>query len=158
MRKIVRFLGIVLVIGFIAIQFFQPEKNNAPITENHIFRYEQVPEDIQTVINNACMDCHSNHTNYLWYHRITPVSWMVSKHVTNGKEELNFSEWGEMDVFEKITKLEEICQETERKTMPIKSYKVLHSEAKLTDEQISDICNWSTKLSEDLLAKAIESD
>uniref|UniRef100_UPI003216FFF8 heme-binding domain-containing protein n=1 Tax=uncultured Draconibacterium sp. TaxID=1573823 RepID=UPI003216FFF8 len=156
MRKIVRLAGIVLVVAFVVMQFFHPEKNSADSTENHIFNTEQIPPNIQTILKNACMDCHSNHTSYSWYHRIAPVSWMVNKHIKDGKKELNFSEWSEMDVFEKITKLEEACQETERKTMPIKSYRNIHAVARLTDEQIAELCNWSTKLSEELLAKAIE--
>lgn len=155
MGKIVRFVGIVLAVGFIAMQFFQPEKNSEVTTKNHIFNAEQVPPNIQTLLKSACFDCHSNYTNYLWYHQIAPVSWMVNKHIKNGKKELNFSVWGKMDVFEKITKLEEACQETERKTMPLKSYRNIHADARLTDEQIAELCNWSTKLSEELLAKAI---
>lgn len=155
MRKIVRLLGIVLLLGFIVLQFFQPEKNKSAITSTHIFKQEQVPENIQSLVTEACLDCHSNNTRYTWYHFV-PVAWMVNEHVIDGKKELNFSEWSAMDVFDKITILEEICQETERNTMPLKSYKIIHPKAKLTAEQISDLCAWTTKLSEELLAKAIE--
>jgi len=155
MRKTVRLLGLFVLLGLVTLQFFQPEKNKADTTKDHIFEVEQVPASIQTLVNNACMDCHSNNTHYPWYNNIVPVSWMVNKHIIEGKNELNFSEWGTMDVFEKIAKLEEVCQEAERKTMPLKSYKIIHSKAKLSDEQIAELCNWTTKLSEELLAKAI---
>lgn len=155
MRKTFLFLGLTLVLGFIVLQFFQPEKNESEITSNHIFKQEQVPENIQALFTEACLDCHSNNTRYTWYHFV-PVAWMVNEHVIDGKKELNFSEWGDMDVFDKITILEEVCQETERKTMPLKSYKIIHPKAKLTEEQTSDLCEWTTKLSEELLAKAIE--
>nr|WP_321355990.1 heme-binding domain-containing protein [uncultured Draconibacterium sp.] len=156
MRRILRFLVIILLLAFIVIQFFQPEKNSDGVSSNHIFNQVEVPENIQTLLTNACLDCHSNHTNYWWYNHIAPVSWMVDNHITEGKSELNFSEWGTMDIFEKITKLEEICQETERKSMPLKSYRTIHPKAKLSDEQIAELCDWTTKLAEELLANAAD--
>ena len=154
MRRILRILIIFLLLTFIVIQFFQPEKNSGEVSSNHIFNQVEVPENIQTILTTACMDCHSNQTNYWWYNHIAPVSWMVSDHITEGKSELNFSEWGTMDIFEKITKLEEICQETERKSMPLKSYRTIHPKAKLSDEQIAELCDWTTKIAEELLANA----
>lgn len=156
MRKIFLVLGIILLLGFIILQFFQPEKNKSDVTQNHIFEQEQVPVQIQTLMTEACLDCHSNNTRYLWYHNISLVSWMIKNHVDEGKDELNLSNWAEMDVFEKITMLEEICQETERKTMPLESYRNLHPKAKLSEEQIATLCSWTSKLSEELLAKAME--
>ena len=154
MRKIVLLLGIIIVLGFIVLQFFQPEKNREEITANPIFNQEQVPDKIKTTLTEACLDCHSNNTRYTWYH-FMPVSLMVNKHVIEGKDELNFSEWGKMDVFDKITILEEMCQETERNSMPLKSYKIIHPKAKLKDKEIAELCDWTTKLAEELLAKAI---
>lgn len=155
MQKLFFLFALVLILGFITIQFFQPEPNKAEMDEYHIFKQEQVPEAMKSLFQVACLDCHSNNTKYEWYHKIAPVSWMVNKHVIDGKNELNFSDWGKMDVFDKITILEEICQEAERKTMPLKSYKIIHPKAKLSEEQISELCEWTTKLSEELLAKAI---
>lgn len=153
MRKIVLLLGIIIVLGIIVIQFFQPQKNQSEIEVIHIFKQEQVPENIKTILSGACLDCHSNNTNYTWYH-FMPIGLMVNKHIIEGKNELNFSDWGNMDIFEKITILEEICQETERRTMPLKSYKIIHPEAKLKDKEIAELCEWTTKLAEELLAKA----
>lgn len=155
MRKIVYISGIILLLGFVVLQFFQPEKNKGEITADHLFEQEQVPGPIKTLLNEACMDCHSNSTRYTWYHFV-PVAWMVNRHVIEGKDELNFSDWGKMDVFDKITLLEEACQETKRKSMPLKSYKIIHPKAKLTEEQVAALCDWTTKLSEELLAKAME--
>ena len=156
MRKIFRLFGIILLLGFVILQFFQPAKNKSDLRQNHIFEQEQVPTQIQNLMTEACLDCHSNNTRYLWYHNISPVSWMIKKHVDEGKDELNLSNWAVMDVFEKITKLEEMCQETERKTMPLKSYRLIHPKAKFSEEEIAALCTWTTKLSEELLAKAMK--
>ena len=152
MWKLFRIVVIVLFVAFITIQFFQPEKNISTDISNHIFEKEQVPENIKLIFKNACLDCHSNQTNYLWYHKISPVSWMVNKHVVAGKDELNLSDWGEQDIYDKIVILEDICQEVERKKMPIKSYTAMHKKAKLSDEQIAELCSWTERLGLELLA------
>lgn len=154
MRRIVRWLGIILVLAFVVLQFFQPEKNKSKITSDHFFEQEKVPEQIKVMLSEACLDCHSNNTRYTWYHFV-PVAWMVNNHVIDGKDELNFSEWAKMDLYDKITILEEASQEIERGSMPLKSYKIIHPKAKLTEEQIAELCDWTTKLSEELLAKAM---
>lgn len=150
MRNFFKIVILLFVISFLAIQFFQPEKNSGEFTENHIFRIEQIPDEIKKSLQNACMDCHSNQTNYLWYHKIAPVSWMVSKHVIDGKDELNFSDWGEMDAFDKIGSLEDIYKEVNRKTMPLKPYVAMHKSAKLSEEQIAGLLEWTKKQSETL--------
>jgi len=85
MRLLFKIFIISGIIAFIVIQFFQPEKNVGEITQNHIFKQEQLPENVQQTFQNACMDCHSNNTNYPWYNKIAPVSWMLKKHGTEGK-------------------------------------------------------------------------
>lgn len=151
MKKIFRIVIILLLATFVVIQFSQPKKNLGDISENHIFQMEAIPENIKTILKNSCLDCHSNQTTYLWYHKIAPVSWMINHHVVDGKKELNFSNWEDMDIFDKITKLEEMCKETERKKMPLKPYVIMHPKAKLSAEDIIEICNWSEKLSLEML-------
>lgn len=156
MQKIIRIFLLVLLLTFIVAQFFQPKKNTSEASENHILTLHSVPEEVAGILKNSCLDCHSNTTNYHWYHYISPASWLVANHIREGKKELNFSEWGNMDVFSQITKLEEICQESEQKEMPLKSYLLMHPKAKLSDEQIATLCDWTTRLSEELLVKAAE--
>jgi dsDNA-binding SOS-regulon protein len=156
MRLVIKILFVIGVVTFIVIQFFQPEKNISVITQNHIFKQEQLPENVQQTLKNACMDCHSNNTDYPWYNKIAPVSWMLNKHVTEGKKELNFSEWGEMDAYDKIGALEDIRQEIEQKTMPLKEYAALHKEAKLTDEKRAALIAWIDKKGGELVKSSSE--
>jgi cytochrome c553 len=156
MRKIITILLVLLVAGFVIIQFFQPEKNSVAETSDHIFQKENIPDEIKTILKNACLDCHSNQTRYLWYHNIAPVSWLVDKDVKHGKEELNFSQWGQSDDFDKIGYLEEICKEVEQGKMPLKPYVAMHKKAKLTEEQVAKLCAWTEKLAEELVAASIK--
>jgi hypothetical protein len=156
MRLFIKILVTNGIIAFVVIQFFQPEKNIGEVTQNHIFRQEQLPENVQLTIQNACLDCHSNNTRYPFYDRIAPASWMVSKHVTEGKKELNFSEWGTLDAYDKIKALEDIRQELEQNTMPLKAYVVMHREAKLSEEQKSALYSWIDKKGEELVKSSVE--
>ena len=156
MRLIIKIIVVIGIVTFIVIQFFQPEKNVGEITQNHIFKQEQLPENVHQILKNGCMDCHSNNTNYPWYNNFAPVSWMLNKHVTEGKHELNFSEWGEMDAYDKIGALEDIRQEVEQKTMPLKSYTAIHREAKLSDEQRAALIAWIDKRGSELVKSSSE--
>ncbi len=152
MKRLIKIVLAILLMTFVIMQFFQPEKNISTDISNHIFEKEQIPGNIKSILKNACLDCHSNQTNYLWYHNISPVSWMVNKHVVDGKNELNLSDWGELDIFDKIAILGDICDEVERKKMPLKEYTLMHKEAKLSDKQIAELCAWTEKLGLELLA------
>jgi hypothetical protein len=156
MRLFIKIFAAILAIAFVVIQFFQPEKNIGEINEDHIFRQEQLPENLQQILSNACFDCHSNNTNYPWYNQVAPVSWMLSKHVINGKDELNFSEWGKLDAYDKIVALEDIRQEVEQKTMPLKGYVAMHKEAKLSEEQVAALLDWIDKRGAELVNSSVE--
>lgn len=151
MKKIVVYGIAVLAVVFIIMQFFQPEKPVVAVTGDHLFEQVQVSEDIQAMLRTSCLDCHSDQTRYLWYHYIMPVGWMVNNHITEGKAELNLSEWGNMELLDKITALDNMCEEVENDQMPLKSYLLIHRNAKLSDEQKTQLCEWTKKLSEELL-------
>ena len=145
MRRILIIFLVFALVAFIILQFFQPEKNNNTDTTNLIFKHEQIPADVEAIISNACLECHSNNTKSVWYDRISPVSWMINKHVVDGKKELNFSEWGTFDDYDKIGALEDIRQEVERATMPLKPYVLMHPEAKLSEDQKKSLLAWIDK-------------
>jgi hypothetical protein len=49
--------------------------------------------EVGAILDRACKDCHSNQTRVPWYGHVAPVSWMVSQHVNQLREILNFSDW-----------------------------------------------------------------
>lgn len=156
MRLLLKIIAVAVIVAFVLIQFYQPEKNISTDSQNLIFKHEQIPENVQQIFKNACMDCHSNNTNYLWYHKIAPVSWLVNKHIIKGKKELNFSEWGKMDDYDKIGAVEDIRQELEQKTMPLKQYVLMHRKAKLTDEDRAAVFAWLDKKGNELVKSSVE--
>jgi hypothetical protein len=152
MKKI-KIAGLVLAGIFIVFQFFQPEMNLSGYGDHNILVKEKLPENIGNMLKHSCFDCHSNLTNYPWYDRIAPASWLVAHHIKEGKQQLNFSEWGSKDVIDKITILGKIADEVKSGSMPIRSYTMMHRDAGLSKEQVNELVSWTEKLSEELLAK-----
>jgi len=48
----------------------------------------------RALAERACFDCHSNQTGWPWYSSIAPFSWLIQHDVDEGRQRLNFSEWG----------------------------------------------------------------
>ncbi|WP_312075532.1 heme-binding domain-containing protein [Chryseobacterium sp.] len=127
---------IVILVGFIMIQFFPIDKTNPPLEPGMDFiRIKNTPPDIAKLIRNSCYDCHSNETKYPWYASIAPSSWFLKNHINEGRKELNFSTFATYESSRQIHKLEECAEMIEKKKMPLESYYLGHQDAKLSDEE-----------------------
>ncbi|WP_396600296.1 heme-binding domain-containing protein [Algibacter sp. R77976] len=135
---------ILLLIGFIIAQFFGPDKNEGEIASMDAFMAEtNPPEDVKIILQEACIDCHSDVTRYPWYNNITPVNYWLADHVKHGKKHFNISKWEGNSVKRKDHKFEELIEMVEEKEMPLNSYTWTHSEAKLSDAQIKSVIDWA---------------
>ena len=142
-------IGFVLL--FIAAQFIQPSKNEgASAGPADITRALTVPDDVLALLKTSCYDCHSNHTDYPWYDRISPVSWWVAGHIKEGKRELNFTEFGNYSRKKQLNKLKETVELVEAGEMPLKSYLLLHGDARLTEAQKKRLTDWTKKAADGL--------
>jgi len=92
------------------------------------------------VLVRACGNCHSNHTDWPWYRHVAPVSWWIARHVREGREKLDFSEWDPYSVWQKRDKLESMCGLISTGRMPPQLYTAMHPEAKLTEKEESSVC------------------
>ena len=143
-RKIVKWVVVIGVIAFIAMQFVRPSRVNPPVDESKtIFATGKVPQDVRAIINRSCIDCHTHTTVWPWYSNIAPMSWLVVEDVEEGREELNFSTWADSTPKRQEHKLEEICEVVEEREMPLKNYLLLHPSAKLSDADRRRLCEWS---------------
>lgn len=143
--------GILLLI-LIGIQFIRPERNESTgITDKDISQQYYIPDDIQVMLQRACYDCHSNHTNYPWYTNIQPIGWWMSVHIEDGKEKLNFNEFGALKPKEQDHVVDEIIEVLENGEMPLPSYLAMHGEAKLF-EDTAVLIDWARKLKKEIAA------
>ena len=82
----------------------------------------------------ACYDCHSNEVVWPWYTNIAPVSWLATRDVNEGRDELNFSEW---DTGEQET--DDLAEVIESGEMPPIYYGWMHPAARLTDAELQQL-------------------
>lgn len=144
--KLLKKAATFLLIAFIVMQFFRPEKNQSDATHASFFETETNPGDeVLLVLKNACYDCHSDHTRYPWYNTIAPVNYWLDDHVRHGKGELNFSDWEQYSADKKDHKLEEVIEEVKEGKMPLDEYTWTHAEARLTEDQKQAVTDWAAK-------------
>ncbi len=157
MRKPVKIAGLVLAVALVVAQFIQPDKNLSEGPNEHdILGALEVPDQVAGLLKNSCFDCHSNHTRYPWYSKISPVSWYLNHHVKEGKEALNFDEFGLLSQRKMITSLSNVCEVIESGTMPLASYRLIHRDAVPGGDQVTAICDWSESESERLISAGTE--
>ncbi|MBC7534223.1 MAG: heme-binding domain-containing protein [Ferruginibacter sp.] len=132
-----------LVLIFVAIQFIQPAYNRSgQVLPADFLTLYKPPENVTAILQNACYDCHSNNTVYPWYSKIQPMAWMMGKHISEGKEELNFSDFGSYTSRRQISKLKSIANQVKDEEMPLTSYKWMHKKANLSKEEKALIIDW----------------
>lgn len=143
-EKVLKRIALALVLVFIGMQLIRPQKNDgAADTPNDITHVVTVPDTVMRMLKASCYDCHSNKTNYPWYAEIAPSSWWLANHIREGKAELNFSEFSQYSKRRMKTKLNSIGEQVDKREMPLKSYLLIHGNAKLSDGQIQIIKAWA---------------
>jgi len=82
MKRKLWFYGLILVLG---IQFFPLNQTNPEVIQEPNWDSPKT----RAYAKRACFDCHSNETTWPWYAHVAPVSWIVTHHVNEGREEFN---------------------------------------------------------------------
>ena len=156
MKKIIRITGMGLLALLIIIQFFQTEKNSnttASALANDISTIYPLPDNVKSIVETSCYDCHSNNSNYPWYDNIQPVSWWLHNHIEEGKKEINFNEFASYSIRRQYKKLEEIIKQVKEDEMPLSSYTIIHTNAKLSPEKKLILSAWAAALRDSIKMK-----
>jgi hypothetical protein len=133
-------IGIILV----AIQFLQPSRNKSVQPwATDISSVVQIPDSVQIILRKACYDCHSNNTNYPFYSYVQPVGWFLARDIKHGRNQLNFNEFGSYPARRQISKLDGITYNVKENSMPLKSYRLMHKEARLPENEKTLLINWA---------------
>jgi hypothetical protein len=149
-RKILIFL----VVVFIAIQFFRPKPNvSSQTSPNDIIHLSNASPAVSSILHKACYDCHSNNTRYPWYSKIQPVAWWLNNHIQEGKRHINYSEFGTFALRRQYKKLEETAEMVDKGEMPLSSYTLIHTDAKLTDTEKQMLITWANAIRDTMKAK-----
>ena len=136
-------IGLATVAVVIAIQIIPVEHSNPP-GQGEL----QAPSSVSDVLRRSCYNCHSNETEWPWYSYVAPISWILAHHVDEGRGKLNFSTWSTLSEKDRSKIVKEIVEEISEGNMPLRSYLVMHREAKLNDRDIEAVREWSRSLYE----------
>lgn len=144
MKKIIRFILIILLIALIIIQFIRPKENiSEGISASDITAKYNVPDNVRHTLQIACYDCHSNNTRYPWYWKIQPVTWFMDGHIADAKRALNFSTFTSYNIGKQYKAFDKINKEVKSGDMPLTSYTLIHRDAILNDAQKLAIESWT---------------
>jgi hypothetical protein len=150
--KVFRIFLLVLLIAFIALQFV-PNKmpKNAVAGKDDLITSGILPSTVSSILRTSCYDCHSSQTSYPWYSKVAPASWLLAKDIREGREDLNFSEWGSLNKRHQIGNLRKIKEEVTKGDMPLKKYLLIHRNAKLSPEKKAVLVGWTENMTKKIL-------
>ena len=149
--KLIKKIGALLLVVFMGIQFVPTKRNEGtPVSLSDFMMVYEVPKHIEKSLKVSCYDCHSNHTVYPWYNKIQPVAWFLEGHIEEAKEELNFSVFGDYSTRRQKNKLKSMGKEIRKDKMPLRSYTLLHGNAKLSEKEKLELEEWFLNLRDSL--------
>jgi len=139
-RKLAALTSILSALVFLGMQFVPASIPKASATTGPHMA-EVINPQVGAILDRSCQDCHSNRTALPWYSHVTPASWVISKHVNEGREILNFSDWTNRPPTEDERML--ICDAASDGRMPLPDYTVIHRNARLSKHDVELICEWA---------------
>ena len=149
--KIVKIIALILLVGFVGIQFVPTDLNQSDtVPKTDFLLVNNTQENISALLQESCYDCHSNNTEYPWYNKVQPVAWFLEDHINEGKEELNFNEWDAYSNRRKNSKLKSRISQVKDDEMPLASYTLIHKDAKLSNSEKTLIIDYMKNLKETL--------
>ena len=146
--KKILFIGLII---FLLMQLYQPARNQSyeQVNTADFTSICKVPKNIETILRTSCYDCHSNNTNYPLYSYIQPARFFMESHIKEGKENLNFNEWGTYSKRKQNNKFDRISKQIKSNEMPLRSYTLIHKDAVLNTTQKEIIISWINTLNND---------
>ncbi len=137
-RTVARRIALAMLAMFLLLQLKQPDRSNPPV-ESAI----NAPAEIAAILERSCYACHSYETDWPWYAYVAPVSWWVVEHVNHGRGDLNFSDWPVLDFEALEHTFRDIDRQIATDEMPLKSYLIMHRDARLSDEDKAALRRWA---------------
>ncbi|MBI2026889.1 MAG: heme-binding domain-containing protein [Deltaproteobacteria bacterium] len=104
---------------------------------------QQYVQNIKQIFQKVCFDCHSNKTNYPWYHKLPGLKQFIERDIREGKKHLNLSNdfpfKSHATPQEDLDAIEKVILDN---SMPPWRYKILHWNSKLTEAEKKEILKW----------------
>lgn len=143
MHRLFRWSVAILGAALLAAQVIRPTRTNPVTNPSHALAAARpMPPGVAGAFDRGCRDCHSNDTRWPWYSHLAPVSWFVVDHVNHGRSHFNASEWSRYPPHEAARLLQKSCELVRAGAMPLRSYTLVHRDARLTSEEAEALCAW----------------
>lgn len=159
MRRFVRKALLAGAAGFVGLQFIPvaqlPARSPAPV-ENPMLR-SGMPPKLADTMYRACGNCHTNATQWPWYSRIAPLSWLMARDVEKARTTLNFSEWQQKHAVKPAVAaslLLTACESLRQGRMPLPAYVMMHPESKVSPVEVGEFCAWTHTEARSLMAQS----
>lgn len=130
-----------LVVALAGVALQMAPINTAHATPAHITEPPWSSPEFRAQFMRSCGDCHSNDTVWPWYSQIPIVSGFIRRHVEEGRQKLNVSEWGTPLQGEHA---EHVADTAQRGSMPPASYLLLHPDARMDAAAMQDFVKGAT--------------
>ena len=143
-----------LLASFIIIQFFHPKTNTSDAMQaNYLGNVYPISGNVKSILTKACMDCHSNNTQYPWYANFQPLDWWMSGHIKNGKKGMNLDEYTNRRLRYQYHKMEDFIEQVKKGNMPLNSYTWIHKDAILSQDEKNTLIDWANAVMDSMKAK-----
>lgn len=100
-------------------------------------------QDVRYIFRYSCFDCHSDSTDYPWYHFIPGIKGLIDDDIKDAKKHLDLTEdfpFGGHGT--QLETLKEIKEEIEDGEMPIASYRFMHWGRLIEGDKKDSVFSW----------------
>jgi hypothetical protein len=122
------------VLVFAVLQLVRPGIPAKPATAEL-----QAPAEVKNILEKDCYSCHSDQRRLSWFDQIVPGYWLVRHDILTARQHLNFSTLGSKPAAAQKATLYEAVSMIQLGAMPLPSFLKLHSEAKVTAEEMATL-------------------
>jgi hypothetical protein len=140
--------------GLIVVASILTPPTKSPKADLPLLTGAQIDPKVMAILERSCQDCHSEKTHYPWYSYVAPFSWLVENDVAGGLVRMNLSEWEKYPVARRDRLLSEIGEQVKNRDMPVTQYLWIHRNARLSDDEVQAVFDWTQKERARLIAES----
>ncbi len=100
---------------------------------------------IKPIFQKKCFDCHSNKPTFPWYYAVPGVKQLINHDIEEGLEEMDLSKdfpFASKENKAQAKLLKDLKEEIEKGDMPPFTYRIMHTDSKITVEEKLLISRW----------------
>lgn len=120
--------AVLIMFGLIQLVPYGGDHSNPPV----LAEPQWATPETRDLMVRACFGCHSNEVDFPSYAKVAPISWAIQSHIDEGREKVNYSEFG-------VTRgrFDDTIEVIREGSMPPFYYTMFgrHPEAKLTKQE-----------------------